>query len=57
MISMALNYFKEQGWDYVVFECGIGGSHCSSNFIQASYSVITSVGLDHWDILGDIIEG
>ena len=46
-------HFREMDCDYIVLECGIGGRYDSTNVIVKSIaSAITSVGLDHTDILG-----
>jgi dihydrofolate synthase/folylpolyglutamate synthase len=56
-LCMALLYFGEQSVDYIVLETGIGGEYDSTNFIEAPVaSVITNIGLDHQNILGDTIE-
>lgn len=49
--------FKEKKVDFAVLECGLGGKTDSTNIIETSVcSALTSVGLDHVDILGDTIE-
>lgn len=51
---MAFLEFKRQKCDYVVLECGIGGRFDSTNIIpDPECAVITSIGLDHTDMLGD----
>ncbi|MGN0571947.1 MAG: bifunctional folylpolyglutamate synthase/dihydrofolate synthase [Candidatus Fimenecus sp.] len=55
--AAALLYFQEQNCDYVVLEVGLGGRYDSTNIIPApEVCVITSVSLDHTQILGDTIE-
>lgn len=55
-LCMALLYFGEQRVDYIVLETGIGGEYDSTNFIQEpAVSVITNIGLDHQNMLGDTI--
>ncbi len=50
-------YFKEQAVDFVVLETGIGGRLDSTNVIENPLiSVITNIGLDHQEYLGDTIE-
>jgi dihydrofolate synthase/folylpolyglutamate synthase len=49
----ALLYFRAQKIDYSVVECGIGGLRDSTNIINPVLSIITSVGLDHCEILGN----
>eukprot|EP01022_Parablepharisma_sp_SALTPOND_P014819 TRINITY_DN205_c0_g3_i1.p2 TRINITY_DN205_c0_g3~~TRINITY_DN205_c0_g3_i1.p2 ORF type:complete len:373 (-),score=29.04 TRINITY_DN205_c0_g3_i1:273-1391(-) len=49
-------YFKEQKVDIAVIETGIGGRLDATNIINPLVSVITSIGLDHCEILGDTVE-
>ncbi len=42
--------------DYVVLEAGLGGEHDATNVFDKLISVITPIGLDHEDFLGDTIE-
>ena len=53
---IAMSYFAEKQVDYAVFEVGLGGRLDSTNIIVPECSVITSIGLDHCDILGYTIE-
>ncbi len=49
-------YFKEEQVDFVVLEVGIGGRYDSTNVINNSLvSVITPIGFDHSEILGDTL--
>ena len=50
---MALDWFSRQGVDYVVLETGLGGRLDSTNIVKPVLSVITNIGLDHCDLLGD----
>lgn len=52
---MALVWFKEEACDIVILETGLGGRLDSTNIVKKSISVITSVSMDHTDILGDSI--
>ena len=54
--AMALNYFKDQAVDYAVIETGLGGRLDSTNVIIPKVCGITSISLDHTEILGDTIE-
>lgn len=54
--AMAFDYFHRTGTDIAVVETGLGGRLDSTNIIVPKLSVITSIGLDHKDILGDTIE-
>ena len=52
---MALDWFARQGVDYVVLETGLGGRLDSTNIVTPVLSVITNIGLDHCDLLGDTL--
>ncbi len=54
--AMAFDYFAGCEVDYAVVECGLGGRLDSTNIVTPVLSVITSIGLDHTDILGDTEE-
>ncbi|MBQ7549192.1 MAG: bifunctional folylpolyglutamate synthase/dihydrofolate synthase [Clostridia bacterium] len=48
--------FKKQGCDIVVLETGLGGKLDSTNIISSSeVSVITSISMDHTEVLGDTL--
>jgi len=51
--SMALSWFADQKVDVVVLETGLGGRLDSTNIITPVLSIITNIGLDHCDMLGD----
>ena len=53
---IALLYFKEQGVDLVLLEVGIGGLLDTTNVVTGEIAVITSIGLDHQETLGDGLE-
>lgn len=54
---MALLIFKEYNLTYVILEVGLGGRLDTTNFITGQIvSVITSLSLEHTEILGDTIE-
>ena len=52
---MAIDWFSRQGVDYVVLETGLGGRLDSTNIVSPVLSVITNIGLDHCDLLGDTL--
>ena len=54
--GMAFKWFADQEVDYAVIEVGLGGRLDSTNIITPLISVITSIGLDHCDLLGDTRE-
>ncbi len=54
--AAAFQYFREQGVDLALVEVGLGGRLDSTNVIRPEVTVITNVGLDHQQYLGDTIE-
>lgn len=52
---MALDWFAKTGVDLVVLETGLGGRLDSTNIVSPILSVITNIGLDHCDMLGDTL--
>ena len=52
---MALDWFARQEVDYVVLETGLGGRLDSTNIVTPVLSVITNIGLDHCDMLGETL--
>lgn len=53
--SMALSWFAEQKVDVVVLETGLGGRLDSTNIVNPVLSIITNIGLDHCDMLGETL--
>ncbi|GGE23132.1 bifunctional folylpolyglutamate synthase/dihydrofolate synthase [Streptococcus himalayensis] len=53
---MGFLYFKEQEVDVVLLEVGIGGLLDTTNIVTGEISVISSIGLDHQETLGNSIE-
>ena len=53
---IALVYFREQGVDLVLLEVGIGGLLDTTNVVTGEIAVVTSIGLDHQETLGDSLE-
>lgn len=54
--AIAFKYFADKNVDYAVIETGLGGRLDSTNVIEPELSVITSIGFDHMDMLGETIE-
>jgi dihydrofolate synthase / folylpolyglutamate synthase len=54
--AMAFEYFAEAGVDVAVIEVGLGGRLDSTNIINPVLSLITNIGHDHMDLLGDSLE-
>jgi len=55
-VAMAFDYFATQKVDIAIVETGLGGRLDSTNVIDPEVALITNVGLDHTDILGDTLE-
>lgn len=55
-VALAFYYFKAENIDIGVIEVGLGGRLDSTNVITPLLSVITNIGWDHMDLLGDTIE-
>ncbi len=55
-VAMAFEYFSKNRVDIAVIETGLGGRLDSTNIISPILSVITNIGLDHMNILGDTVE-
>ena len=53
---IAFLYFREQEVDLVLLEVGIGGLLDTTNVVTGEIAVITSIGLDHQETLGDNLE-
>jgi len=53
--ALALNYFAARQPDFVLLEAGLGGEIDSTNVVTPLVSVITSIGFDHMDYLGDTL--
>ena len=55
-MAMAFDYFAERKVDIAVIETGLGGRLDSTNIITPILSIITNIGYDHMNILGDTLE-
>ncbi len=55
-VAMAFEYFVQQQVDVAVIEVGLGGRLDSTNIITPEVSVITNIGMDHMNLLGNTIE-
>lgn len=55
-VAMAFEYFAEQQVDVAVIETGLGGRLDSTNIITPDLSVITNIGWDHMNLLGNTLE-
>ncbi|MCA6480146.1 MAG: bifunctional folylpolyglutamate synthase/dihydrofolate synthase [Chitinophagaceae bacterium] len=55
-VAMAFDWFYQNKVDVAVIETGLGGRLDSTNIIHPQLSVITSIGLDHMNLLGNTVE-
>ena len=55
-VGLAFDYFAREQVDIAVIEVGMGGRLDSTNVITPLLSVITNIGLDHTQFLGDTLE-
>ncbi|MEO6732197.1 MAG: Mur ligase family protein, partial [Ferruginibacter sp.] len=55
-VAMVFEYFAQQQIDIAVIETGLGGRLDSTNVITPILSIITNIGYDHMNILGDTLE-
>ena len=55
-VAMAFDYFASEKVDIAVIETGLGGRLDSTNIIRPEVSVITNIGWDHMNMLGDTLE-
>ncbi|MGE0561814.1 MAG: folylpolyglutamate synthase/dihydrofolate synthase family protein [Flavobacteriales bacterium] len=55
-VGLAFDYFSKQNVDIAVIETGLGGRLDSTNIIKPEISVITNIGIDHMQFLGDTLE-
>ncbi|MGL4980590.1 MAG: bifunctional folylpolyglutamate synthase/dihydrofolate synthase, partial [Fusobacteriaceae bacterium] len=56
MTAMMIEYFSCVDLDYLILETGIGGRLDSTNILDGDYAVITNIGYDHTEMLGDTLE-
>jgi dihydrofolate synthase/folylpolyglutamate synthase len=54
--ALAMEYFATHEVDVVVLETGLGGRLDSTNVVEPLVATVTSIGMDHTDLLGDTIE-
>ena len=53
---MAFLKFEEEKVDFAVLECGLGGRLDATNVCKPIVTAITSIGLDHCNVLGNTID-
>ncbi|MCD8447591.1 bifunctional folylpolyglutamate synthase/dihydrofolate synthase [Tenacibaculum finnmarkense] len=54
-VGMAFDYFAKQKVDIAIIEVGLGGRLDSTNIITPEVAVITNIGLDHTQFLGETL--
>lgn len=55
-VAMAFEYFAKHNVDVAVIETGLGGRLDSTNIIKPELSIITNIGYDHMNILGNTLQ-
>ena len=55
-VGLAFDYFRKEKVDIAIVEVGMGGRLDSTNIIMPEVSVITNIGLDHTQFLGNTLE-
>lgn len=55
-VGLAFDYFKKEKVDIAIVEVGMGGRLDSTNIITPEISIITNIGLDHTQFLGNSLE-
>jgi dihydrofolate synthase/folylpolyglutamate synthase len=55
-LALAMRWFRERGCELIVLETGMGGRLDATTAVPADVSVITPIGMDHMEWLGDTIE-
>lgn len=55
-VALAFNYFTDEKVDIAIIEVGLGGRLDSTNIILPEVSLITNIGWDHMNLLGDTLD-
>ena len=55
-VAMAFDYFAKEEVDIAIIEVGLGGRLDSTNVISPEVCLITNIGMDHMNLLGDTLE-
>ena len=55
-VGMAFDFFARKEVDIAIIEVGLGGRLDSTNIITPEVSLITNIGMDHLDMLGDTLD-
>lgn len=54
-VAMAFDHFANEGVDVAIIETGLGGRLDSTNIIHPEISIITNIGMDHVQLLGNTL--
>ena len=54
-VAMAFNHFAKEKVDIAIIETGLGGRLDSTNIISPEISIITNIGYDHMNLLGNTL--
>lgn len=55
-VALAFDYFAKEEVDFAIIEVGLGGRLDSTNVISPEVCLITNIGMDHMNLLGDTIQ-
>ncbi|MGO1244385.1 MAG: bifunctional folylpolyglutamate synthase/dihydrofolate synthase [Sphingobacterium sp.] len=55
-VALAFDYFARENVDFALIEVGLGGRLDSTNIITPTLSLITNIGMDHMNMLGDTVQ-
>lgn len=55
LTGLAAHLFAQQGVEFGVFEVGLGGRYDATNAWDSELAILTSIGLDHVDLLGNTL--
>jgi dihydrofolate synthase/folylpolyglutamate synthase len=56
LTALAAHFFSQEGVEWGVFEVGLGGRYDATNAWDSEAAVLTSIGLDHVEVLGETVE-
>lgn len=56
LTALAFDYFLDRKVDVAIIEVGLGGLMDSTNVVEPMLTAITTIGMDHTDILGETVE-
>ena len=56
LTGLAAHLFAQQDMEFGIFEVGLGGRYDATNAWDSELAVLTTIGLDHTDLLGNTVE-